>query len=165
MRRLQILYDPQKKNSDGTPRSKGIAFVQFTEHQHAIVALRELNNNPSVFHPDRRPIVEFAIEDVKKLAIRERRQRLNAPAAEEGNTPPRGCVPSARTAPLCQRRTALSVSVDRKYWLDPAIGSSLLERDILPQHLGHAQYPVRSVVATFSDAGLPLCQRYFLVVE
>lgn len=26
--------------------SRGVAFVEFTEHQHALVALRVLNNNP-----------------------------------------------------------------------------------------------------------------------
>ena len=27
-------------------QSRGVAFVEFTEHQHALVALRVLNNNP-----------------------------------------------------------------------------------------------------------------------
>lgn len=31
--------------------SQGVAFVEFTEHQHALVALRVLNSNPgTVFH-------------------------------------------------------------------------------------------------------------------
>jgi nucleolar protein 4 len=30
-------------------RSRGAAFVEFTEHQHALVALRVLNNNPGLF--------------------------------------------------------------------------------------------------------------------
>ncbi len=34
---------------DGQPQSKGIGFVEFSEHEHAIVALRQMNNNPQVF--------------------------------------------------------------------------------------------------------------------
>jgi hypothetical protein len=47
-----------------------MGFVEFAEHSHAIAALRELNNNPTIFSKDRRPIVEFAIEDVKILKLR-----------------------------------------------------------------------------------------------
>lgn len=55
--------------------SKGFAFVEFERHEHALKALRKLNNNPDVFTDIRRPIVEFAIED--KLALNKRmRQRL-----------------------------------------------------------------------------------------
>ncbi len=32
---------------------------------HAIAALRQLNNNPKIFGPNRRPIVEFSVENVK----------------------------------------------------------------------------------------------------
>jgi nucleolar protein 4 len=70
--------DKERKGEDGNLRSKGMGFVEFTEHAHAIAALRELNNNPSVFSKDRRPIVEFAIEDVKILKLREKRARLMA---------------------------------------------------------------------------------------
>lgn len=33
-------------NPDGSLRSKGFGFVEFTEHIHALAALRKLNNNP-----------------------------------------------------------------------------------------------------------------------
>lgn len=32
----------------GGSKSRGTAFVEFTEHQHALVALRVLNNNPGI---------------------------------------------------------------------------------------------------------------------
>jgi len=54
-------------------RSKGIAFVEFAEHEHALCALRQLNNNPTTWGKDHRPIVEFAIDNVKALKIREAR--------------------------------------------------------------------------------------------
>ncbi|MCO5588836.1 hypothetical protein L7F22_042796 [Adiantum nelumboides] len=55
-------------------KSRGVAFVEFTEHEHALVALRVLNNNPETFGPDRRPIVEFAIENLQMLRKRQERQ-------------------------------------------------------------------------------------------
>jgi nucleolar protein 4 len=39
--------------------------VEFERHDHALAALRQLNNNPAAFSADRRPIVEFAMENVK----------------------------------------------------------------------------------------------------
>ena len=42
-----------------------MGFVEFAEHDHAVAALRQLNNNPKPFGPARRPIVEFSVENVK----------------------------------------------------------------------------------------------------
>jgi len=53
--------------------SKEYAFVTFASHQDALTALRNVNNNPSVFTNDRRPIVEFAIENRKALLARQKR--------------------------------------------------------------------------------------------
>jgi nucleolar protein 4 len=50
--------------------SKGIAFVEFKQHDHALCALRELNNNPETWSNDHRPIVEFAIDNVQALKKR-----------------------------------------------------------------------------------------------
>ena len=69
----KLLYDPTRPDAEGKPRSRGIGFVEFGEHEHALAALRALNNNPETFTTARRPIVEFAVEDaraVKKLARR-----------------------------------------------------------------------------------------------
>jgi len=38
-----------------------------SKQDHAIACLRQLNNNPTVFTVERRPIVEFAIDNVKVL--------------------------------------------------------------------------------------------------
>lgn len=64
--------------------SKGFAFVEFEKHEHALKALRKLNNNPDVFTDVKRPIVELAIED--KLALNKRlRQRIrNEEAKKKG---------------------------------------------------------------------------------
>ncbi|KAG8576664.1 hypothetical protein GDO81_009931 [Engystomops pustulosus] len=55
--------------------SLGYGFVEFVEHEHALAALRQLNNNPDLFGPKKRPIVEFSLEDLNKLKIKEQRKQ------------------------------------------------------------------------------------------
>lgn len=38
-----------EENAGGVPRSKGIGFVEFDNHEHALCALRQLNNNPQAW--------------------------------------------------------------------------------------------------------------------
>ncbi|KAF6086722.1 RNA binding motif protein 28 [Phyllostomus discolor] len=54
-------------------QSLGYAFAEFQEHEHALAALRHVNNNPEIFGPQKRPIVEFSLEDRRKLKIKELR--------------------------------------------------------------------------------------------
>ncbi|XP_057857790.1 uncharacterized protein LOC131066909 isoform X1 [Cryptomeria japonica] len=70
IKQVKILRDIKKPISTVKGRSRGVAFIEFGEHEHAIVALRVLNNHPEKFVPEHRPIVEFAIEDVRKLQKR-----------------------------------------------------------------------------------------------
>uniref|UniRef100_A0A8C9UX56 RNA binding motif protein 28 n=1 Tax=Scleropages formosus TaxID=113540 RepID=A0A8C9UX56_SCLFO len=72
----RIMYDRKPQGKKVMGRSLGFAFVQFQEHEHALAALRYLNNNPSVFGPNKRPIVEFSLEDSTKLKIKEMRRGL-----------------------------------------------------------------------------------------
>lgn len=45
--KIKILKDDPKKRKEGEKsRPRGVAFLEFTEHEHALVALRVLNNNP-----------------------------------------------------------------------------------------------------------------------
>lgn len=46
---VKILRETGKVGSDSDSKSKGLAFVEFTEHEHALCALRQLNNNPTPF--------------------------------------------------------------------------------------------------------------------
>ncbi|KAI3438130.1 hypothetical protein D9Q98_000571 [Chlorella vulgaris] len=71
VKQAKILVDEARPGADGAPRSKGIGFIEFTEHEHALCALRQLNNNPDAFHKERRPIVEFALDNVKALKLHE----------------------------------------------------------------------------------------------
>ena len=41
----------ERVDSVGIGRSKGFAFVDFTSHEAALVALRATNNNPKLFGP------------------------------------------------------------------------------------------------------------------
>ncbi|CAN5962734.1 unnamed protein product [Sphagnum jensenii] len=73
VKQVKILRDEVKGMPSVGGRSRGAAFVEFTEHQHALVALRVLNNNPETFSSEHRPIVTFAIENsqiLKKRAAR-----------------------------------------------------------------------------------------------
>lgn len=63
-----------KKGSGQLGTSKGFGFVAFSKHEHALAALRCLNNNPSIFSRDRRPIVEFSIENM--VALNKKKTRL-----------------------------------------------------------------------------------------
>ncbi|KAM9698401.1 RNA-binding protein 28 isoform 2-T2 [Dama dama] len=54
-------------------QSLGYAFAEFQEHEHALAALRHINNNPEIFGPQKRPIVEFSLEDQRKLKVKELR--------------------------------------------------------------------------------------------
>ncbi|XP_059656747.1 uncharacterized protein LOC132303489 [Cornus florida] len=70
IRQIKFLKDSKKGKIVTNNYSRGVAFVEFTEHQHALVALRVLNNNPETFGPEHRPIVEFAVDNVQRLKLR-----------------------------------------------------------------------------------------------
>lgn len=106
------MYDKKPLKGQVMGQSLGYGFVQFKEHEHALGALRYLNNNPDIFGPNKvncfccaasififrlvfffeniyfeinmcliiilqRPIVEFSLEDSRKLKIKEMRQQKN----------------------------------------------------------------------------------------
>ncbi len=48
-KQVKILRDTDKAGADGQAASKGLGFVELTEHEHALCALRQLNNNPVPF--------------------------------------------------------------------------------------------------------------------
>lgn len=63
-----------KKGSGKLGTSKGFGFIAFSKHDHALAALRAINNNPSIFTKDRRPIVEFSVENL--VALNKKKTRL-----------------------------------------------------------------------------------------
>ncbi|KAI4376067.1 hypothetical protein MLD38_013862 [Melastoma candidum] len=76
IKQIKFLKEVKKGKVVTKHHSRGVAFVEFTQHQHAIVALRVLNNNPETFGPQNRPIVEFALENVQTL--RQRKAKIQA---------------------------------------------------------------------------------------
>ena len=50
----------------------GYGFVEFTNHNNALAALRANNNNPDIFGADRRPIVEFSLENSLVVKVKQR---------------------------------------------------------------------------------------------
>nr|XP_017010453.2 RNA-binding protein 28 [Drosophila takahashii] len=67
-------------------KSKGFGFLSFDTHQRALTALRKLNNNPSIFGAQSRPIVAFSIEDRAVHKIKEKRterSKLNNPTYKD----------------------------------------------------------------------------------
>ncbi|XP_048465940.1 RNA-binding protein 28-like [Rhincodon typus] len=77
VKECRIMRDLQMAKTKGSGRSLGYGFVEFTEHSHSLTALRSLNNNPDIFGPEKRPIVEFSLEDRRKLKIKEMRMQRN----------------------------------------------------------------------------------------
>ncbi|XP_072165470.1 RNA-binding protein 28-like [Diadema setosum] len=70
----RIMRDRNQPNAKGVCKSLGFAFVEFTEHQHALAALHHLNNNQDLFGPAKRPIVGFSLENKRALEIKQRRK-------------------------------------------------------------------------------------------
>lgn len=49
VKQVKILRSEDRKAADGKPASRGMAFVELGDHEHALCALRSLNNNPAPF--------------------------------------------------------------------------------------------------------------------
>lgn len=45
----RVMYDRKPEKGQVMGQSLGYGFVQFVEHEHALSALRYLNNNPNIF--------------------------------------------------------------------------------------------------------------------
>ncbi|XP_075064622.1 RNA-binding protein 28 [Mixophyes fleayi] len=73
IKECRVMKDLKGVGGNRRGQSLGYAFVEFVEHEHALAALRQVNNNPDLFGPKKRPIVEFSLEDKNKLRIKERR--------------------------------------------------------------------------------------------
>ncbi|KAK2096568.1 RNA-binding protein 28, partial [Saguinus oedipus] len=69
----RVMRDLKGAHGNMKGQSLGYAFAEFQEHEHALKALRHINNNPEIFGPQKRPIVEFSLEDRRKLKMKELR--------------------------------------------------------------------------------------------
>lgn len=74
--KVQIVRDADRRvASTGERKSRGFGFVSFTDHSWAMKAFEFMNDNPKVFGGKRRPIVQFAIEDKRKLRMQQELQQ------------------------------------------------------------------------------------------
>lgn len=73
VKKVLIIRSKDRVDSSGRGRSMGYGFVEFANHKDALAALRATNNNPAIFGQDRRPIVEFSIENSLVLKTKQRR--------------------------------------------------------------------------------------------
>lgn len=81
VQKVSLVRDEKRKatSGDGSERrSKGFGFVAFTDHSMAMKTLLFLNDNPNAFGGGRRPIVEFAVEDKRKLRMQQELFRKHA---------------------------------------------------------------------------------------
>ncbi|XP_053479479.1 RNA-binding protein 28 [Ictalurus furcatus] len=83
IKECRVMYDRKPVRGEPMGRSLGYGFVEFQEHEHALQALRHLNNNPKIFKANKRPIVEFSLEDKRKLQLkawREQKSKMTSAA-------------------------------------------------------------------------------------
>uniref|UniRef100_A0A2I3HD14 RNA binding motif protein 28 n=1 Tax=Nomascus leucogenys TaxID=61853 RepID=A0A2I3HD14_NOMLE len=73
IKECRVMRDLKGVHGNMKGQSLGYAFAEFQEHEHALKALRLINNNPEIFGPLKRPIVEFSLEDRRKLKMKELR--------------------------------------------------------------------------------------------
>jgi len=67
------MRDLNRLNAEGVGKSRGYAFVDFVQHEHALKCLKHLNNNPDIFTDEKRPIVEFSLENRAALNAKQKR--------------------------------------------------------------------------------------------
>lgn len=107
IKKVKLLKDAKKEKVSVQKYSRGVAFVDFEEHEHALVALRVLNNNPETFGPEHRPIVEFALDNIQKLRLQ--KAKLETIKQNHGNSedgikkPQQSSSPETMDADLIRR--------------------------------------------------------------
>ncbi|OQR74322.1 RNA-binding protein 28-like [Tropilaelaps mercedesae] len=81
----RVMRNMKKLGADGKGLSKGFGFVNFERHEDALKALRVVNNNPTIFTDQMRPIVSFSIENRAALLVKERRLKKSQQKLQELN--------------------------------------------------------------------------------
>ncbi|KAM9216897.1 RNA-binding protein 28 [Dugong dugon] len=95
IKECRVMRDLKGAHRKVKGQSLGYAFAEFQAHEHALTALRYINNNPDVFGPQKRPIVEFSLEDRRKLKMKELRiqRSLQKVRSKSANSEPQGEQP------------------------------------------------------------------------
>jgi len=85
----RVMRRTEKVDLKGQAVSRGFGFVDYSKHEHALVALRSVNNNPNIFGPSQRPVVEFSIENMNANKTKAKR-KLKSKSMKNG----KGKVPA-----------------------------------------------------------------------
>lgn len=72
---VKIMRSKDRRDAAGLQRSLGFGFIDLETHEDALALLRATNNNPEIFGPKRRPIVEFSVENSKALKMLEMKKK------------------------------------------------------------------------------------------
>ncbi|XP_075222942.1 RNA-binding protein 28 [Lycorma delicatula] len=82
----RVMRDFKNVDGKGIGKSKEYGFVTFKEHEDALYALRNINNNPHVFTISKRPIVAFSVENRRILNLKKKRlekSKVNNPLCSD----------------------------------------------------------------------------------
>ncbi|KAF8560867.1 hypothetical protein P879_04330 [Paragonimus westermani] len=113
-------------------RSLGYAFISFTKHEDALKILHHLNNNAEVFPNQRRPIVEFSLENMQALEKKRRRaEKCAAIQAKRNLDGTRLQVPSKLVSACPTNKPAQQPVIKRL-----KKGSASVGTRVLPKRLG-----------------------------
>ncbi|XP_063782760.1 RNA-binding protein 28 [Pseudophryne corroboree] len=135
IKECRVMKDLKGVGGNRRGQSLGYAFVEFVEHEHALAALRQVNNNPDMFGPKKRPIVEFSLEDKNKLKIKEKRAQrslevLRKKQAKEQATVTTQVQPAQATSKKTPQKAGVTSAVTQ-----PAAGKKMQQT---PQAAGCA---------------------------
>lgn len=65
----RVMYDKKPICGQVIGKSLGYGFVEFKEHEHALQALRHLNNNPDIFGPQKVDHYKFAVVQIPESGL------------------------------------------------------------------------------------------------
>ncbi|KAM3301478.1 hypothetical protein P3S67_015980 [Capsicum chacoense] len=72
---IKFLKDVKKGQVVAKNHSRGVAFLEFSEHEYALVVLTVLTNNTETFGPEHHPIVEFALDNIQIMKLCQKLQQ------------------------------------------------------------------------------------------
>ncbi|CAI9565840.1 unnamed protein product [Staurois parvus] len=104
IKECRVMRDMKGLAGNQKGQSLGFAFVEFTEHEHALAALRQINNNPDIFGPKKRPIVEFSLEDLNKIRLKEKRAQRSLAKASSGGAPVKAQITDSSATKAIKRK-------------------------------------------------------------
>ncbi|XP_062929034.1 RNA-binding protein 28 [Mobula hypostoma] len=116
IKECRIMRDLQMAKTKKDGRSLGYGFVEFMEHSHSLATLRYLNNNPETFGAEKRPIVEFSLEDRRKLKVKEMRALNNKKAQKLKAGIPAASRKPTKSPSHQPQHESLESSQDKKKW-------------------------------------------------